>query len=469
MANQLVPYARYLYASEEYEPGTGWDYTGMLDYLAENPATDGKALGKQICEDYYVHCREADAQQMATFSVTELSGIDELVQACNQAFQVIYEQDDLGDAARKILGADNFGGNTRAEGYTNMVDLGMMLDNLSDYGEEIERAREKLEECVLYNVNGRLHKQAGGLSVYYPISVQGSEELQTFAQLCPCNYYYALVDKVAYGAGTGSAQDYDNSSLLQDIADLAELFGISAAGISNPTTNIGEFASVDESELGIADIYFDCNGNYVVEFEDMDELAYACCSVFVNDGEDGIFYVGSTEEIYYDYENNLIRDDFDGLWLTADGVMLPLELAESTDTCSIYACEIMLNGEYDTALRIEYDWEYGEWSVIGIWDGIDPETGAASREVYELEDGDVFEPVYYWTSLDDDTEEWYLVDACTVDGEVKLTYDYLPAGYYFYSFELHDIYGNVYYTPYITQEIDEEGNIWFYPDDMEDT
>lgn len=469
VANQMVPYARYLYASEEYEPGTGWDYTGMLDYLAENPAADGKALGKQICEDYYVHCREADAQQMATFSVTELSGIDDLVQACNQAFQVVYEQDDLGDAARKILGADNFGGNTRVEGYTNMVDLGMMLDNLSDYGEEIERAREKLEECVVYNVNGRLHKQAGGLSVYYPISVQGSEELQTFAQLCPCNYYYALVDKVAYGAGTGSAQDYDNSSLLQDIADLAELFGISAAGISNPTTNIGEFASVDESELGIADIYFDCNGNYVVEFEDMDELAYACCSVFVNDGEDGIFYVGSTEEIYYDYENNLIRDDFDGLWLTADGVMLPLELAESTDTCSIYACEIMLNGEYDTALRIEYDWEYGEWSVIGIWDGIDPETGAASREVYELEDGDVFEPVYYWTSLDDDTEEWYLGDACTVDGEVELTYDYLPAGYYFYSFELHDIYGNVYYTPYITQEIDEEGNIWFYPEDMEDT
>lgn len=260
-----------------------------------------------------------------------------------------------------------------------MVDLGMMLDNLSDYGEEIERAKEKLEECVICTVNGRLHEQAGGLAVYYSISVQGSEELQTFVQLCPCNYYYALVDKMAYGAGTGSAQDYDNSSLLQDITDLAELFGFSAGG-----------------------------------------------------------------------------------------VMLPLELAESTDTCSIYACEIMLNGEYDTSLRIEYDWEYGEGSVIGIWDGIDPETGAASRDVYEQENGDVFEPVYYWTSLDDDTEEWYLGDACTVSGEVELEYDYLPAGYYFYSFELHDIYGNVYYTPYVTQEIDEEGNIWFYPEDMED-
>ena len=133
VANQLVPYARYLYASEEYEPGTGWDYTGMLNYLAENPAADGEMLGGQICEDYYDHCREADAQAMATFSVTDLSGIDELVQACNQAFQVVYEQDDLGDAARKILGADNFGGNTRAEGYTNMVDLGMMLDNWSRF------------------------------------------------------------------------------------------------------------------------------------------------------------------------------------------------------------------------------------------------------------------------------------------------------------------------------------------------
>lgn len=468
VANQLVPYARYLYASQEYEPGTGWDYTGMLNYLTDNPKADGAALGRQICEDYYDHCRYVDAQDMATFSVTDLSKIDDLVLACNSAFQKVYEEDDLGDAVRRILEADNFGGNTRSEGYTNMVDLGLMLDNLSEYGAEVDEARQALEDCIVYSVNGRLHEDAGGLSVYYPISVQGSEELQVFATLCPCSYYYALVDKVAYGAETGSAQHYDNSSLLQDVANLAELFSESVGSLSDVTTNVGEFASVEDGELGIEDIYFDEDGNYVVSFYDMDELAYACCSVFVDDEEDGMFFVGSTEEIYYDYDNSIIMDDFDGLWLSMDGILLPLELAESTATRSIYACEILLNGEYDTSLRIEYDWVRGEWSVIGIWDGIDPDTGAASREVYALEDGDIIEPVYYWTSLEDDSEEWYLGDSYTVDGEIELTYDYLDAGYYYYSLELHDIYGNVYYTPYVVQEIDEEGNIWFYPDDIEE-
>ena len=80
------------------------------------------------------------------------------------------------------------------------------------------------------------------------------------------------------------------------------------------------------------------------------------------------------------------------------GMVMALELVNTTDSCSIYTCNVLLNDEIETNLRIEYDWEYDEWSVIGIWDGIDEETGMASREVYELQDGDVITPAYYWFS-----------------------------------------------------------------------
>ena len=53
----------------------------------------------------------------------------------NEAFRVVYEQGDLGDVTRAVLEADSFGGNSVSEGYSNMLDLGNMLDQLSGYGQ----------------------------------------------------------------------------------------------------------------------------------------------------------------------------------------------------------------------------------------------------------------------------------------------------------------------------------------------
>ena len=83
----------------------------------------------------------------------------------------------------------------------------------------------------------------------------------------------------------------------------------------------------------------------------------------------------------------------------------------------------------------------------------------SSREIYALEDGDVITPMYYWSSIYDD-EYWYYGDDVVVDGEVEITYGYLQEGIYYYCFELHDIYGNVYYTPYTIQYVDENSEVW---------
>lgn len=460
-ANMLTPYARYLYASQEVEPGSGWDYTSLLTYLARNPGADGASLGKEVCDDYYEHCRDSGTQGIATFSVLDLSKMDDFLVSCNKAFQEIYELEDLGSVSRAILQADTYGGNSLSEGYSNMVDLGNMLDALSDYGPEVKKARERLDECVVYSVNGRYHEGASGLSIYYPLSIQGSEEMRIFSQICPCSAYYAFVDKIAYGAQNGSALGYHNSTLLQDAFDISQLFEEEASQeeYADSYTNVGEFADIQIGQMGVSDIYFDEDGLYTVSFDSMEELSYACCSVSLDDEEDGFFYLGTTEEIIYDYQNHRITDDFDGLWPCIDGNLLPLELVNTTDTCSTYSCNILLNGEEETNLRIEYDWVAGEWSVIGIWDGIDEDTGMASREVYELCEGDVITPVYYWTS-EGDAEDWYVGDDYVVNGQVEITYDYLPEGTYYYCFELHDIYGNVYYTPFTIQYVDEAGDVW---------
>lgn len=460
-ANVLTPYARYMYASQEMEPGSGWDYTSLLNNLAANPDQDGAQLGEKVCREYYDHCADYGfgSQRSATFSIIDLSKIDDVLISMNEAFRVVYEQGDLGDVTRAVLEADSFGGNSVSEGYSNMLDLGNMLDQLSGYGQEVRDASQTLQSCVLYTMNGRLHKNASGLSVYYPVSIQGSEELKIFSQICPSNYYYALIDKIAYGAENGSAADYDNSTLLSDMADINEWLGEESGFTGDVSTNAGEFADIEIGQMGVSDIYFDEDGIYTVSFDNMDELAYACCSVGMDDDADGFFYLGTTEEVIYDIDRNCVTDNFDGLWPCINDNLLALELVNTTDSCSIYTCNVLLNDEIETNLRIEYDWEYGEWSVIGLWDGIDEETGMASREVYELQDGDVITPVYYWFSVDDE-EDWYYGDDIVVDGDLEITYECLPEGAYYYCFELHDIYGNVYYTPFTLQYVDEDGEVW---------
>ena len=460
-ANVLTPYARYMYASQEMEPGSGWDYTSLLNNLAANPDQDGAQLGEKVCREYYDHCADYGfgSQRSATFSIIDLSKIDDVLISMNEAFRVVYEQGDLGDVTRAVLEADSFGGNSVSEGYSNMLDLGNMLDQLSGYGQEVRDASQTLQSCVLYTMNGRLHKNASGLSVYYPVSIQGSEELKIFSRICPSNYYYALIDKIAYGAENGSAADYDNSTLLSDMADINEWLGEESGFTGDVSTNAGEFADIEIGQMGVSDIYFDEDGIYTVSFDNMDELAYACCSVGMDDDADGFFYLGTTEEVIYDIDRNCVTDNFDGLWPCINDNLLALELVNTTDSCSIYTCNVLLNGEIETNLRIEYDWEYDEWSVIGIWDGIDEETGMASREVYELQEGDVITPAYYWFSVDDD-EDWYYGDDIVVDGDLEITYEYLPEGVYYYCFELHDIYGNVYYTPFTLQYVDEDGEVW---------
>ena len=121
--------SRYLVASEETEPGNGWYYTDWVGALAEQPSMDGAALGRAICDAYYTGCELAGTEDSVTLSLTDLSQIGPLLTAYES-----YGAEALSAAcqdpsfftrfARVADRSENYGGNTREQGYTNMVDLG---------------------------------------------------------------------------------------------------------------------------------------------------------------------------------------------------------------------------------------------------------------------------------------------------------------------------------------------------------
>ena len=50
VAHELYGYAKYLFASEEVEPGTGWSYDLWLQELIDPPEMNGPQLGKVLTD-----------------------------------------------------------------------------------------------------------------------------------------------------------------------------------------------------------------------------------------------------------------------------------------------------------------------------------------------------------------------------------------------------------------------------------
>ena len=114
VANVMATYADFIYGSEEMEPGSGWDYTAIGNYLAENNDAHAASLGKQVCDGFFASCEESGDDALATFSVIDLSKIDELLISFNKFAKNMYEAGEdsaaIAEMIRGIESADNFGG-----------------------------------------------------------------------------------------------------------------------------------------------------------------------------------------------------------------------------------------------------------------------------------------------------------------------------------------------------------------------
>ena len=165
-------FAKYLVGSEEVEPGNGWYYSGWLGELAEDPDMDGAGLGRAICDTYYEGCKAVGTQDQTTLSLTDLTKLTPLLEAYEsfgqEAFVAATEDPrffaELGRAAAQ---SENYGGNTREQGYTNMVDLGHLARQTAWMLPSAQSVCDALEECVLYKVNGMYRSESTGLSCYY--------------------------------------------------------------------------------------------------------------------------------------------------------------------------------------------------------------------------------------------------------------------------------------------------------------
>ncbi len=465
VANVLATYADYMFGSEEMEPGSGWDYTAIGNFLSKNPDSDTEALGKVVCDSFYESNVKADDEELTTLAVIDLSKIDNLILSFNSFAKNMYDAGEdasnLADMIRGIEEVDNFGGNNKTEGYTNMVDMGGICDACSAYADGADKVNQALDAAIVYQVTGSTHPDVSGLSMYYPLSIQGSNELSLFSKVSVSPYYVSFVDRLGKTVATSeSFDDYTPDQWFEDDEwEYGELSDDSYWDYLDDYEQTGEspYITFDEEpavdENGTLGFKLDENG--------IDNAAdiYALVYELSDDGED-IIEIGETIDIQGDWDTGRFYDNFDGYWLSLpDGQNLATYIADSTDDYVVYTSPILLNGE-ETNLRMRQYYEDGRVEIEGAWDGIN-EAGAASRDIIKIESGDKITPVYYAYDLDTFDELAYEGAEYEVRGTLEINYEYLAVGEYYYAFNIDDIYGDYYISDVAIFNIDEDGNITF--------
>jgi hypothetical protein len=449
-AAALTPYARYLVASQELEPGTGWDYTAWLNALAANPKSDGLAVGTTICDSFYAKCAAGGTESLATLAVTDLSKVPVLISAFDamaeemKGFTSVTEK--LQPLTQAIMRAENYGGNNDSEGYTNMVDLGDLTQCaegvLSDTGDSLLTA---LFTAVPYHVAGEGRKRSNGLSIYVPLAA-ATDELDQYATLAATSGEYlrfleGMYDWTVPDGVVISQPVFPTGEKTPDV-EKTSVDGIEAAQTLNPKDFKFSFTTTLSED-----------GSILLDVTDGAEIVstVAFNLFYRDDDSNSLWYLGSDFDVNQNDEGTRFWDNYRNKWVIINDNLCMMVALSFTDDYILYTVPVQVNGE-PTNLRMLYHQDTAEYEVIGTWDGIDSETGMSSREVKKLKDGDLVEFVFDAADLNNGKDASFTGGSFTVSGPVVAEEATLFDGVYYYQYEVTDIFGNTYQSDFAVME-----------------
>jgi hypothetical protein len=278
VATTMSDHAAFMLASEELEPGHGWNYEA-LRILTENPGSSAEELGRGMIEGFAAQAEASGTATDITLSLLDLSAVDDLEAALGELAAPLMDEPTLAAPllARAQADAQKFGANPDPDLDTYHVDLGGVVASLGQADPVLTDPAgtviAALDRLVVSQTTGPATAASTGLSIYFP----------PFADRFRQGYLF-----------------------LEDIAvwpDLLQSFFTAGDGI--PQNAQPEFLNTD----GQADYFFDEDGlNIFGTFDLAAQGNLVDASIFygVLDEEDGsIIYIGE--------EDGEVSDDGSGL------------------------------------------------------------------------------------------------------------------------------------------------------------
>jgi cysteine peptidase C11 family protein len=173
VASAVAPLADRLVASQELEPGHGWDYR-TLQMLADDPEASADDFGAALLDGFEAQAQEQGTQEQITLAMIDLTAMDVVDEAVS-AFAGALAEDAAGvgpAVGRSQASTLGFGKNPDQAQDSHLSDLGLLAvaigDAAPDAAEEADAVVDALDEAVLDEVFGTATAGATGLSIYLP-------------------------------------------------------------------------------------------------------------------------------------------------------------------------------------------------------------------------------------------------------------------------------------------------------------
>ena len=219
------PHARFFVASEELEPGHGWDYT-WLSIL--NTTSDPLEITKHIIHSYgayYEKNRTETSNPDVTLSCADLSKLDGVVKKLDTLCHAVRGGIDMGffpeiqrirTQARSFGVADDTTGRAGDSSY-DLVDLGSLVRGLGErFRIETEDLKGSLEDLIVSSYSNI--EDTSGISLYYPCrnKSQFTEMGRTYESITVSDEYRGLLKSLKKNWSSSRNRDWEVAQPVLD-------------------------------------------------------------------------------------------------------------------------------------------------------------------------------------------------------------------------------------------------------------
>jgi len=211
VANSFKNSSRYMVASQDIEPGVGWDWKAMMNFIVAFPDASGAEIGEAIANAYLAKLELDQSASQATLSVIDLAMMEPLNTALagfsEWQERLLIDTDAWLDlAVSRSSAMDFYTSDLDLDGSADMVDIVSLLDKISvDHRNvpEIVNLKNALEKAVIHKVAGESRTSASGLSLMFPTYTVWSDlNIAFYEKIAPVLAYGNLVKSYSNFART---------------------------------------------------------------------------------------------------------------------------------------------------------------------------------------------------------------------------------------------------------------------------
>ena len=483
-ALMLTPFADYLIASEETEPGVGWYYTNWLTELSQDPSKPTLEIGKRIVDDFVEVCAQTCRGQQTTLSVVDLAELEATLPKPLSEFSKSATQLIQTTNYETVSNARNQSREFARSSRIDQVDLVHLAKNMET--PQGDALAEVLLNAVKYNRTSSNMTNAYGLSIYFPYqslsnvdrAVNSYKSIQMDEEYTRCIQAFASLEAVGQASSGGTASPLSSllggggssagnggseliGSMLEGLfsgglTSLPGLEGISTGFLSGRALEPQEdyLAYLTENRLDSSQLAWTAGSDGVYRLSltqpQWDLVHELELNLFYDDGQ-GYIDLGLDNVFDFD-ENGALLAASDRTWLAINGQPVAYYHLDTVDDGTHYTITgrvpALLNGDR-VDLILVFDDENPHGYLAGARNSYqEGETDTVAKGVTQLSAGDTLDFLCDYYAYDGTYQDsYYLGEQMTVTDSMEISNVDVGAGAVRMTYRLTDQYHQYHWTP----------------------